>query len=377
MTVLVLNAGSSSIKYALFDLPRSTPLVQGVIEHIGETHGTATHEAAFDVLLERLLADGIGLSDIDAAGHRVVHGGERYNDAVLITSEVIKDVMDLSRLAPLHNPANALGMRVLLQKAPHLRQVAVFDTAFHQTMPPQHYLYALPMHLYETHHIRRYGFHGSSHHYVAMQAAKLLNKPLKLLNLITVHLGNGASMCAIENGVSIDTSMGFTPLEGLVMGSRSGDVDASIVRYLVDHAGMTLGDVDAMLNKSSGLVGLCGTNDMRDILARCEADDEKAKLAFDIYTTRIKKYLGGYMALLGRVDGIVFTGGVGEHAQAVREAVLSNMTHLGIVLDAKRSKECCLSAVNSTIAVWVIPTNEELYIAQQTLKVVQSLKHEL
>ena len=344
--IAVINAGSSSLKIKLFDMKTKEVLQSFLIEHIGEKG------AAFSTHHEALESLNINFLEINAVGHRVVHGGEEFSSAVVITDEVIASIERLSSLAPLHNPANLEGIMVARKKAPNVPQIAVFDTAFHSSMPKEAYLYALNYDMYEKNHIRRYGFHGTSHSYVASEAAKLLKKELKELNLITLHLGNGASICAIENGKSIDTSMGFTPLEGLVMGSRCGDIDASIVLYMQRELHLSADEVDIELNKNSGLYGICNTNDVRDII---KSADERAKLALDIMIRRIQKYIGAYMALLGDVDAIVFTGGIGENSSYIRERVMS----------AKLFKS------EKTL---VIQTDEELEIANESLSLLQEGK---
>ncbi len=344
--IAVINAGSSSLKIKLFDMKTKEVLQSFLIEHIGEKG------AAFSTHHEALESLNINFLEINAVGHRVVHGGEEFSSAVVITDEVIASIERLSSLAPLHNPANLEGIMVARKKAPNVPQIAVFDTAFHSSMPKEAYLYALNYDMYEKNHIRRYGFHGTSHSYVASEAAKLLQKELKELNLITLHLGNGASICAIENGKSIDTSMGFTPLEGLVMGSRCGDIDASIVLYMQRELHLSADEVDIELNKNSGLYGICNTNDVRDII---KSADERAKLALDIMIRRIQKYIGAYMALLGDVDAIVFTGGIGENSSYIRERVMS----------AKLFKS------EKTL---VIQTDEELEIANESLSLLQEGK---
>jgi len=310
------------------------------------------------------------LSVVDAIGHRVVHGGEKFHSAVLINEDVIKEIENLIPLAPLHNAANLEGILVARKKAPLVKQIAVFDTAFHFHMPKEAYLYALPYEMYEKHKIRRYGFHGTSHAFILKQTALELKKDVKELNIITLHLGNGASACAIEKGISIDTSMGFTPLEGLVMGTRSGDVDPAILIYMQRVLGLSVDEVDAVLNKKSGLLGICGENDVRTII---DSDDEKAKLALNIMIRRIKKYIGSYMALLGSVDAIVFSGGIGENSSYIREKVLENLP-CGIKMDkfANEANATFISNPKSEIKFLVIKTDEELEIAQECLKFIKS-----
>ena len=343
MKIAVLNAGSSSLKFKLFDMKTQAVLKSVNIEHIGEKG------AAFSDHHEALESIDIDFSSLDAIGHRVVHGGEEFRESVLIDEKVIATVERLSSLAPLHNPANLEGIFVARKKAPKVPQIAAFDTAFHSSMPEDAFMYALDYEMYEKHKIRRYGFHGTSHAFVSKEAAKVLDRDINELNLITLHLGNGASACAIENGKSIDTSMGFTPLEGLVMGSRSGDIDPAIVLYMQRELGMSLDEVDKSLNKNSGLLGICGENDVRDIL---NSKDKKSKLALEMMIRRIQKYIGAYMALLGRVDAIVFTGGIGENSTYIRERVLE-------------------SQMFSSIKSLVIKTNEELEIANECLRVLK------
>ena len=337
MKIAVFNAGSSSLKCKIFEFPAKRLLFCKEIEKIGESGSEITSHA------EALNALGVDFSEIDAIGHRVVHGGEKLQESVLIDNEVIKTIEELSVLAPLHNPANLQGIEVARQKAPNIPQVAVFDTAFHATLPKEAYLYALPYELYEAEGIRRYGFHGTSHAYLAKEAAKELKKELRETNIITLHLGNGASACAIKKGRSIDTSMGFTPLEGLVMGTRAGDIDAEIVLYLQRKLAKTPKEVEHILNKESGLLGICGENDLREILLR---EDDRAKLAIDIMVRRIQKYLGAYMVLLERVDAIVFSGGIGENSHEIRDAVMDN-------------------ALLKGMKTLVIKTDEELEIANE------------
>jgi len=340
MKIAVINSGSSSLKFKLFNMDTEEVLYSLVVESIGENGSKIqTHHEALDSLE-------VDFTSIDIVGHRVVHGGEEFNKPTIIDDEVIKEIEKLIPLAPLHNPVNLEGIKVLQKKAPDAMAIAVFDTAFHAQMPAEAYLYALPYSMYEKHKIRRYGFHGTSHAYLLKESASLLHRDVKELNLITLHLGNGASVCAIENGVSIDISMGFTPLEGLVMGTRSGDIDPSIVLYLQRELGMSLSEVDEMLNKKSGLLGICESSDIRDIL---DSDSQKSKLALSMMIRRVKKYIGAYMALLGRVDAIVFSGGIGENSSYIRDSIME----ISIVCK---------------IEVLVIKTDEELEIARQCLK---------
>lgn len=394
MKILVLNAGSSSLKCQYFIAHQSMASV--TIERIGEKesylrfHASGRHieqtthipdqqhavKALFGILKETdILLD---INELDAVGHRVVHGGASFGKPTRISKAVIKQIDTLTPLAPLHNPANLEGIRAITEHYPSLVQVAVFDTAFHQTMPEHTARYPLPYVLYEESSVRRYGFHGTSHAYVAKEAAKLLQQPLKKLNLISLHLGNGASACAIKDGKSIDTSMGMTPLEGLMMGTRSGDIDPAIIPYLMHMQGSSIESVDNMLNKESGLKGICGTNDMREIIASAENGDKKSRLALEMYVYRIKKYIGAYVAVLGTVDAIIFTGGIGEHAAPIREMVCEGLEDMfGITIDRKRnisleSGSRSIQCLESRVALLVIPTNEELEIARQTEAVISS-----
>ena len=392
MKILVINAGSSSIKCQYFSGKKSVASL--LIERIGEEVSYAElksnnvtrqeetplanhHEAlekVFSLLTENHIIDNI--DRLDAVGHRVVHGGTKFSEATLITDAVIEEIRSLIPLAPLHNPANLEGIEVLHHNYPNLKQTAVFDTAFHQSMPASSYRYALPYDLSDKLHIRRYGFHGTSHAYVAKEAAKILNKSPDEVNLITLHLGNGASATAIASGKSVDTSMGMTPLEGLMMGTRSGDIDPAIIPYLENNSDLNIDDIDTMLNKKSGLKGICGTNDMREVLQKASEGDERSKLALEMYVYRIKKYIGAYTVALGKVDAIVFTGGIGEHASEVRMKVCEGLDiSIGLKIDQKKNEhletgEQIIHAAESSIPIFVIATNEELEIAQQTAMLI-------
>ncbi len=393
MKVLVINAGSSSIKFELYAMPQEQVLASGLVERIGEStsrlvwrdarDGRHTlerpiqdHAAGLELVLS-LLCSGTdapmeSLDEIGAVGHRVVHGGEAFSQTVGVTAEVEAAIQAHAVLAPLHNPPNLLGIRVARQVLPDVPQVAVFDTAFHQTLPPHAYLYALPAELYREHRVRRYGFHGISHRFVAGRAAALLGRPLEQLRLISCHLGNGASICAIEAGRSVDTSMGMTPLEGLVMGTRCGDLDPAIPLYLQRQLGMDAAEVDRLLNKRSGMLGLSGrSNDLRELEQAAESGDADAAVAMQVYCYRIRKYIGAYTAALGSVDALVFTAGVGENSDVVRAAVLEGLAPMGYALDLDanrglRGREADISAVDSRARVLVIPTDEELLIARDT-----------
>ena len=373
MRILVLNSGSSSLKFQVFDMAGPHLLIGGAAERIGEPDSISDHASALDYVDRRLeeagtLGDGEGLA---AIGHRVVHGGEAFREPCVIDDRVIDTIRELSPLAPLHNPPNLLGIEVARERWPHVPQVAVFDTAFHQSVPPRAYRYAVPDSWYRSHGVRRYGFHGTSHAYVAKQTARELGRPLEKLNLIVLHLGNGASVTAVANGKSIDTSMGLTPLEGLVMGTRGGDLDPGVLLHMASHGGMSVDEIATSLNHDSGLTGLCGAGDMRDILRREADGDESARLALEVYVYRMRKYIGAYVAALGRVDAIVFTAGVGENSPDIRARVCEKLDVLGVKLDegrnrAHRSGARPIHAEGAPVAVWVVPTNEELEIALQT-----------
>ncbi|MBV5311191.1 acetate/propionate family kinase [Chromatium okenii] len=403
MKVLVLNAGSSSIKYQLFDSAEWRVLAHGLIARIGEAEGELklnwydaagaaqsrqetrpipTHQAGLDLLIADLRERGLlaDVAELAAIGHRVVHGGPNFNHPMIVDDAVVAEIESVIPLAPLHNPGHLAGIAVARQLFPSVPSVAVFDTAFHQTMPPTAYRYAIPEFLYTEHRIRRYGFHGTSHHYVAKRAAALLGKPLAKCNLITLHLGNGASASAIRSGQCVDTSMGLTPLEGLVMGTRCGDIDPAVAIYALKNLGLDADGVDQLLNRQSGLLGICGVNDMREIDLRAAAGDAAAELAIGITAHRLKKYIGAYFAELGAVDAIVFTGGIGENAAGIRQRSCADLERLGIVLDdtlnaaRKPSGERRISTPASAVQVLVIPTNEELEIAQQALAAVSPIE---
>jgi len=396
MLLLVINSGSSSIKFALMQMADETVLLSGKVEAIGETQSTvilrhhekkqqeesvqttiADHAEALEHALV-LLKQHIGnLHALGGIGHRVVHGGEYFQSATLIDDQVINAIQKNIPLAPLHNPANLDGIKTMAKLCPELPQVAVFDTAFFQTLTPHAYRYAVPQAWYEDHHVRRYGFHGTSHQHVAKATADYLNRSLDTLNLITLHLGNGSSAAAIKNGVCIDTSMGMTPLEGLVMGSRCGDIDPALPFYLVRNSEMDIHQIETMLNDNCGLKGLCGVQDMREIQRLAENGDQQAQLAIDLYCYRICKYIGAYHVALGRIDALVFTGGIGENSQQIRQRVCAQLSVLGIEIDtqkngSKMSGTVEISTANSSVKVLVIPTNEELEIARQTAHIIQS-----
>ncbi|MBT2401766.1 acetate kinase [Streptomyces sp. ISL-100] len=397
--ILVLNSGSSSVKYQLLDMGDSSRLAVGLVERIGEetsrlvhsplvgdgsgkrerTGPIADHEAALKAVAEELARDGLGLDspELAAIGHRVVHGGLKFSAPTVITDEVMAEIERLVPVAPLHNPANITGIRTAQALRPDLPQVAVFDTAFHTTMPESAARYAIDVETADAHRIRRYGFHGTSHAFVSRETAKLLGKDPSEVNVIVLHLGNGASASAVRGGVCVDTSMGLTPLEGLVMGTRSGDIDPAVVFHLKRVAGMSTDEIDVLLNKKSGLVGLCGDNDMREIRRRIDEGDQRALLAFEIYIHRLKKYIGSYYAVLGRVDAVVFTAGVGENAAPVRAAAIAGLEELGLVVDAdlnavRADAARLISPEYARVAVAVVPTDEELEIARQTYALVNA-----
>ncbi|OON29444.1 MULTISPECIES: acetate kinase [unclassified Micromonospora] len=370
--VLVLNCGSSSVKYRLYD--GDEVLAKGTVERVGEPGGgPADHETAVREILDRLGPD--GLAGLTAVGHRVVHGGRRFTEPVLIDDAVFAAIEELVPLAPLHNPANLAGIRVAREALPGVPQVAVFDTAFHHTLPEAAATYAIDRDTARRHDIRRYGFHGTSHAYVSRRTAELLGRPYDELNTITLHLGNGASACAVQGGRSVATSMGMSPLEGLVMGTRSGDLDPTIVFHLRREAGMGVDEIDDLLNHRSGLLGLAGVNDMREVLARRAAGDPAAALAFDVYTRRITGYVGAYYALLGRVDAVTFTAGVGEHAAPVRAAALAGLERLGIAVDPAHNDgtgDRVISPAGAEVAVCVVGTDEEREIAREARAVAEA-----
>ncbi|MFR9796976.1 acetate kinase [Streptomyces sp. MS06] len=394
--VLVLNSGSSSVKYRLLDMRDGSRLAAGLVERIGEqtsrlkhtplAAGTGTrevtgpiadHDAALKAVAGELARDGLGLDspELAAIGHRVVHGGRRFTEPTVIDDTVLAEIERLIPLAPLHNPANLTGIRTARALRPDLPQVAVFDTAFHTTMPESAARYAIDVETADAHRIRRYGFHGTSHAYVSRATAELLGRSPEEVNVIVLHLGNGASASAVRGGRCVDTSMGLTPLEGLVMGTRSGDLDPAVIFHLMRVGGMSADEIDTLLNKRSGLIGLCGDNDMREIRRRVDEGDERARLAFDIYVHRLRKYIGAYCAVLGTVDAVAFTAGVGENAAPVREAAVAGLEGLGLAVDgelnaARADGPRLISPAGARVAVAVVPTDEELEIATQTYALV-------
>ncbi|MHC5083215.1 MAG: acetate/propionate family kinase [Planctomycetota bacterium] len=396
MKVLVINAGSSSIKYQLFDMPSRTILAKGMVERIGEAdsnlvhqysgnkHGSqidiADHDAGMAVILSTLTDSKVGvvqeIDEISAVGHRVVHGGEEFTGSVVIDDNVIDSIERFADLAPLHNPPNLTGIRAAIHALPKATQIACFDTAFHNSIPEVAYLYGLPYEIYEKYRVRRYGFHGTSHRYVARRCAKLMGVDKTQANIITCHLGNGGSITAVKEGNSVDTSMGLTPLEGLVMGTRCGDIDPAILFYLGDK-GYDMDQLNDMCNKESGLLGISGiSNDMRNLVELIGEGNERAKLAVDIFTYRIRKYIGTYTAVLGKLDAIVFTGGIGENNPQLRADVCAGQTQIGIDIDADRNRakssdERLISSDDSHVKVYVIPTDEEAAIAGDTYELAQ------
>jgi acetate kinase len=392
MKVLVVNAGSSSIKYQVFDMTDESVLAKGLVDRVGIPGTTLKHEptgkddvlikkdmpdhtAGMKMVLEVLINPEYGciksMDEIGAVGHRVVHGGEDFAASVVIDDKVKKVIRDCFDVAPLHNPPNLMGIEACQELMPDVKHVAVFDTAFHQTMTPGNFMYALPYDVYEKYKVRRYGFHGTSHFYVAHQAAEMLGKPYEDCKIVTLHLGNGASMAAITNGKVLDTSMGFTPLEGLVMGTRCGDIDPAIVFFLMDKLNMDANEANNYFNKKSGLLGLSGvSNDLRDVLEAADSGNERAKLALDVYYNAIKGYIGNYIAKLNGCDCLVFTAGVGENAIDVRENICKDLEALGIKMDSAknkvRGKQVDVAAADSKVRIFIIPTNEELVIARDT-----------
>lgn len=398
MKVLVINCGSSSLKYQLIDMQTEESLAQGLVERIGIEGSVLTqkvegrdkyivkqpmadHKVAIKLVLDALVDGQNGvissMDEISAVGHRVVHGGEKYNKSVIIDAEVKSYIEECFKLAPLHNPANMIGINACEELMPNTPMVAVFDTAFHGTMPEEAYLYALPYELYEKHGIRKYGFHGTSHKYVSQTVSEVMGKDIKDIKIVTCHLGNGASLCAVKNGVSVDTSMGFTPLQGVAMGTRSGDIDPAIVSFLVKEEGLTVDEVTDLLNKKSGVLGISGiSSDFRDIEdAAFKEDVHRAKLALKIFEYKVRSTIGAYAAIMGGIDAIVFTAGVGENGPETREACLSGLEFLGVEIDTEankvRGKVREISKPGCKVKAFVIPTNEELVIARDTLELIK------
>ncbi|MDU3010826.1 MAG: acetate kinase [Peptoniphilus harei] len=398
MKILVINCGSSSLKYQLIDMETEELMAKGLVERIGiegsrikhETIGKEKktietpmqdHKRALELVMESLTNEEYGaiksLDEIDAVGHRVVHGGEDFAQSVIIDEKVLKGIEDNVEIAPLHNPPNIMGIKACQRLLPNVKQVAVFDTAFHQTMPAESYIYALPYEYYEKYKIRRFGFHGTSHKYITNRAAEMLGKDVNEVNLITCHLGNGSSICAVKNGKSIDTSMGFTPLEGLAMGTRCGDLDPAILPFLMEKENLSTDEINTLINKKSGVLGISGvSSDFRDIEAARDEGNKRAKLALDIFEKRVRGYIGSYMTELDHVDAIVFTAGVGENSIEMRESIVNGLKSLGIKIDPERNnvrgEDKLISADDSSIKIFVIPTNEELMIARDTKELVRA-----
>ena len=398
MKILVINCGSSSLKYQLIDMETEELMAKGLVERIGiegsrikhETIGKEKktietpmqdHKRALELVMESLTNEEYGaiksLDEIDAVGHRVVHGGEDFAQSVIIDEKVLKGIEDNVEIAPLHNPPNIMGIKACQRLLPNVKQVAVFDTAFHQTMPAESYIYALPYEYYEKYKIRRFGFHGTSHKYITNRAAEMLGKDVNEVNLITCHLGNGSSICAVKNGKSIDTSMGFTPLEGLAMGTRCGDLDPAILPFIMEKENLSTDEINTLINKKSGVLGISGvSSDFRDIEAARDEGNKRAKLALDIFEKRVRGYIGSYMTELDHVDAIVFTAGVGENSIEMRESIVNGLKSLGIKIDPERNnvrgEDKLISADDSSIKIFVIPTNEELMIARDTKELVRA-----
>lgn len=395
--IMAINAGSSSLKFQLFEMPSERVITKGLVERIGmkdsiftitvddqnvkDTYHIPNHEVAVELLLEKLIQHQIisSFEEINGVGHRVVHGGEVFSDSVLITDEVIAELDKLSELAPLHNPANITGIIAFKHILGDTPAVAVFDTAFHQTMPSSAYMYSLPYEYYEKYAVRRYGFHGTSHKYVSQRAAEMMERPIEQLRLVSCHIGNGASITAIKGGQSIDTSMGFTPLAGVTMGTRSGDVDPALIPYMMQKTGKTADEVLDVLNKKSGILGISGlSSDLRDVETAANQDNERAALAIQVFADRIRKYIGSYAVTMGGIDGIIFTAGVGENSATMRARILEGLEFMDIYLDEElnliRGQDAFINSATSSVKVMVIPTNEEVMIARDASAVASSEK---
>ncbi|WP_138206698.1 acetate kinase [Haloimpatiens lingqiaonensis] len=395
MKILVINCGSSSLKYQLIDMETEKALAKGLVERIGIEGSILTqkagedkyvietpmkdHQVAVELVLNALVDKEHGvisdMSEISAVGHRVVHGGEKYANSVLVNDDVLKNIEECIKLAPLHNPANIIGINACKKLMPNTPMVTVFDTAFHQTMPEQAYMYALPYEMYTKHGVRRYGMHGTSHKFVSLTAAEMMGKDIKDLKILTCHLGNGASCSAVDHGKCIDTSMGLTPLEGLVMGTRCGDMDPAIVPFLMKAEGLSIEEMDNLMNKKSGVLGVSGvSSDFRDIENAASEGNHRAQLALDVFHYRVKKYIGSYIAAMGGIDCLVFTAGLGENSISSREEICKGLEFFGIELDTEknnvRGKAVEVSAEGSKVKIFVIPTNEELMIARDTMEIV-------
>lgn len=397
MNILVINCGSSSLKYQLINMSNEDVLASGLVERIGIEGSILTqkvegrdkyvietpmenHNVAIKLVLDALIDGKNGviksMDEIKAVGHRIVHGGEKYTKSAIVTEEVINDIREASKLAPLHNPAHIMGIEACQKLMPSVPMVVVFDTAFHQTMPEKAFMYGLPYELYEKHHIRKYGFHGTSHKYVSAKVAEVMGKDIKDLKIVTCHLGNGSSVSAVKDGKCYDTSMGFTPLEGLVMGTRCGNIDPTVVTFLINELNYTASEVDTLMNKQSGVYGVSGvSSDFRDIEAAASEGNKRAQLALDMFRYRVSQYIGSYAASMGGLDVVVFTAGVGENSASEREAICENLGFMGIELDKEKNKirgEIAeISTANSRVKVFIIPTNEELMIAKDTLALIK------
>ncbi|UII55179.1 acetate kinase [Cytobacillus spongiae] len=392
--MIAINAGSSSLKFQLFEMPSEDVITKGLIERIGledsvfnisfngekikEISNIPNHSVAVKMLLDKLISLGVikSFDEIEGVGHRVVHGGEAFNDSIVITDEVIEKIDELSELAPLHNPANITGIKAFQEIMPNVPAVAVFDTAFHQTMPESSFLYSLPYEYYEKYGIRKYGFHGTSHKYVSERAAEMLGRPLEQLRLISCHLGNGASIAAIEGGKSIDTSMGFTPLAGVTMGTRSGNIDPALIPFIMEKTDKSADEVLDVLNKKSGMLGVSGfSSDLRDIEVQAEEGNERAELALEVFANRIHKYIGSYASRMFGVDAIIFTAGIGENSDVIRERVLKGLEFMGVYWDPSlnkvRGEEAFISHPHSPVKVMIIPTNEEVMIARDIVRLTK------
>lgn len=402
MKVLVINAGSSSLKYQIIDILKQDVLAKGVCERIGFEDSIHTykkadgyqsdtelslhnHAEAIDAMLKILTDSEIGVisstDEIEAIGHRIVHGGEHFNRSMLIDNKVLEGLRECIDLAPIHNPANIMGIEACRQEMPDIPMIGVFDTAFHQTMPPKAYMYALPYELYKKYGIRKYGFHGTSHRFVMKRAAVMLKKPIEELKLVSCHLGNGASICAIENGISIDTSMGFTPLSGLAMGTRSGTIDPALISFIMDKEDISIEETNTFLNRKSGVLGISGiSSDFRDLLKAAGNGNVRAKLAIEVFAYRVKKYVAEYIGIMNGVDAIIFTAGIGENNSFIRKLVTDNMDYLGIKSDSSKNisdtgREMDISSDDSRARILVIPTNEEMEIALEVKKVLADTKY--
>ena len=397
MKTLVINCGSSSLKYQLIDMSTEESMVQGLVERIGIEGSILTqkvegkdkyiintnikdHKGAIKLVLEALVDSIHGviksMDEISAVGHRVVHGGEKYSDSVLIDDEVLKSIKDCIVLAPLHNPPNVIGIEACKELMPNTPMVAVFDTAFHQTMPKHAYICPVPYELYENYGVRKYGFHGTSHKYVSYKVAETMGKDIKNLKIITCHLGNGCSLAAVKNGKSVDTSMGFTPLAGVMMGTRSGSIDPSVISFLIEQHGYTIEQIDELLNKKSGILGISGvSSDFRDVLEAAESENERAKLALEIFYYKVRTQIAAYAGAMGGVDVIVFTAGIGENSSITRREILKGLEFFGFTINTEknelRGKIQEISNEDSRVKVYVVPTNEELMIARDTAKLVK------